>query len=562
VTQWPLRERDAVLLNHIKENSRPVAVKFAISTAVAGIDTDTGVVVTAVAVVAIVTIIKVVVKTGPIARAAVVIIIIVIAVVVVVIVKELASEEIIICARASTGSGSGSGGDGDDSGARLVSRLESWLVDFYVEKTAGIKWCPRPGCGSKSLAASQSAAADGKKAAAGGVDGDKKGSGDKSAGASDGKGGDASGDNESKTDADDDDGPYALLDKSDGLLGILPVTCKCGHSFCFQCSDAAHVPAPCDIVRAWKARSAEDMSDVWIAAQTKQCPKCQVRIEKNRACNHMTCANCRHQFCWLCLADWSKHNASTGGSYICNRYNAAVEKGGITDQEKKQIDLQQSMQKYNYYVARVQQHRTGAMFAQKLVTEFNDALRRVRPDLADDMLAQMGIAGHGKGNVSGNTTFAVAELMDRFVFVQEAFDRIIQARSVLEWSFVTAFYLKTNDTKRLFEMQQELLVNTVESLQEILEEINSDMVSVYAQKKAIMDSVTAIDSMRKYLTQHISGGDLENSLLYDADAGTSTSFWVCRCGHQSSLDIKTCVKCESCRRHGEPECKICQHMKL
>lgn len=34
----------------------------------------------------------------------------------------------------------------------------------------------------------------------------------------------------------------------------------------------------------------------------KRCPNCTLPIQKNGGCNHMKCQQCRHDFCWVCLA--------------------------------------------------------------------------------------------------------------------------------------------------------------------------------------------------------------------------------------------------------------------
>lgn len=39
-----------------------------------------------------------------------------------------------------------------------------------------------------------------------------------------------------------------------------------------------------------------------------RCPKCGVPIEKNDGCNHMSCPQCNHYWCWVCglpVTHWS-----------------------------------------------------------------------------------------------------------------------------------------------------------------------------------------------------------------------------------------------------------------
>eukprot|EP00466_Bigelowiella_natans_P013195 jgi/Bigna1/87465/estExt_fgenesh1_pg.C_200191 len=41
----------------------------------------------------------------------------------------------------------------------------------------------------------------------------------------------------------------------------------------------------------------------------KKCPQCRADIEKNSGCNHMTCYQCKYEFCWIC-----------GGKYTSNHF--------------------------------------------------------------------------------------------------------------------------------------------------------------------------------------------------------------------------------------------------
>lgn len=116
------------------------------------------------------------------------------------------------------------------------------------------------------------------------------------------------------------------------------VRCECGYPFCFRCGEESHDPSSCsqvlqqiynipkffyphnanrDIVKiniaskinnnlrqlsVWSEKcSNESETANWILANTKKCPKCHARIEKNQGCNHMNCKLCKYEFCWICM---------------------------------------------------------------------------------------------------------------------------------------------------------------------------------------------------------------------------------------------------------------------
>lgn len=56
-------------------------------------------------------------------------------------------------------------------------------------------------------------------------------------------------------------------------------------------------------------------NEKYLVDHTKPCPKCQSPTEKNDGCAHMTCKKCQHQYCWICLGDWTGHT----DNYNCNK---------------------------------------------------------------------------------------------------------------------------------------------------------------------------------------------------------------------------------------------------
>lgn len=93
------------------------------------------------------------------------------------------------------------------------------------------------------------------------------------------------------------------------------VTCplECGSSYCNNCV-YAHLPTvSCE---AAAQERGQQRSQEWITGNTKQCPNCPNRIEKNNGCNHMTC-KCKHEFCWVCMGPWTEHRNRENASYRC-----------------------------------------------------------------------------------------------------------------------------------------------------------------------------------------------------------------------------------------------------
>jgi len=105
-------------------------------------------------------------------------------------------------------------------------------------------------------------------------------------------------------------------ERTDETRMLYELKCECGTEFCFKCSKVSHMPCDCETAEQWNIKAnAESENVTWIAANTKSCPGCHRNIEKNQGCNHMTCAQCRHEFCWICMGDWKMHGSATGGYY-------------------------------------------------------------------------------------------------------------------------------------------------------------------------------------------------------------------------------------------------------
>jgi len=75
------------------------------------------------------------------------------------------------------------------------------------------------------------------------------------------------------------------------------ITCgECRMDLCLAgCGRVYHGESSCE-------QSLDEASQALINGSTKPCPNpgCRAPIDKNEGCNHMTCSQCRTEFCWIC----------------------------------------------------------------------------------------------------------------------------------------------------------------------------------------------------------------------------------------------------------------------
>jgi len=116
------------------------------------------------------------------------------------------------------------------------------------------------------------------------------------------------------------------------MLHGTTVKCRCSFSFCFSCQYEAHAPASCDQVKLWQKKCNDDSeTGHWLGANTKDCPRCSVLVEKNGGCNHMTCRQCSHEWCWMCNKPWKGHT----DYYSCAKYEKIQKKKAEKEKNKK-----------------------------------------------------------------------------------------------------------------------------------------------------------------------------------------------------------------------------------
>ncbi|KAJ2833148.1 hypothetical protein GGI24_000956 [Coemansia furcata] len=219
---------------------------------------------------------------------------------------------------------------------------------------------------------------------------------------------------------------------------IPTVHCKCGKSFCFGCKVDAHVPVPCSLVKKWQKKCEDDSeTSHWIKVNTKDCPKCTAAIEKNNGCNVMSCRECKHKFCWVCMGPWSEHGTS---HFVCNKY---VEEPS-EDEIRSVSDARARLERYVHYFTRYNNHEQSAKFAQNLMEATEVNMEQLQHD----------------------TSLSWIDVQ----FLRSAVDILTDCRAALKWTYVLGYYMVLDNQKILFENNQSDLELATELLNELVED--------------------------------------------------------------------------------------------
>lgn len=296
------------------------------------------------------------------------------------------------------------------------------------------------------------------------------------------------------------------------------VCCSCGLQWCFLCSHEQHDPAPCDLVGKWKTQEKDDnATSLWMKSRTKECPNCGVRIEKNRACNHMKCIKCNYHFCWLCKKAWSMHDNSTGGFYRCNMYQEDIKNNNISDEEKAILQGNVILSKYMYYYNKHKESERNYIMYQKKLDEYC------------------------------NSTLNV------YTFIIKAIEKLIEVFKILKWIYCMTYYMKDGPQKKLFEYQQLMLIDHVHKLDAYISNVESSPTKFNNEITLLTHT---IDTFIQRILKDIENGDFEYVLLNEADE--YTNMWGCTaCTTNNEKELLKCKSCGACKLHGEQDCRAC-----
>jgi len=234
---------------------------------------------------------------------------------------------------------------------------------------------------------------------------------------------------------------------SDMLRGQI-VQCSCGFRFCFSCHHEAHAPASCEQVTQWGKKCSDDSeTNSWLGVNTKACPKCNVYVEKNGGCNHMTCRNCTYEWCWMCMKIWKGHE----DYYSCIRYEKAQKKKEKNKRKKTKEQLIEEEKNHK----KVALERYIGYYDKFL--EYDKMLKNSEP-MKENIQKKIQLLNEHQ------------TILAEVKFLEKAGQSLLECFAVLKYSYVYAFFLDdASSEKEIFTFLQDELIKTTSRLAEMID---------------------------------------------------------------------------------------------
>jgi len=245
-------------------------------------------------------------------------------------------------------------------------------------------------------------------------------------------------------------------------------SCVCGVEICWDCNKEFHAPLSC--ANALSLKPSTDLNLIWLAENTKECPKCGTSVQKNDGCFSMTC-KCSHKWCWLCQEPWSTHSSH----FACTKFNKGRE--ALRDRPDWLDDGEKS------------QGWRGEVFKFQRYQERSDAYR---DSIELEMTALSQLPLDRFQEVFGTASYA--EMLG------DAYLELIHSRRVIRHTYA---WLSQHDgephEKVLLEYTVERLEFTIEKLAAGIREVKNYMSSVVAPTADTTIRITTLASLRALL---------------------------------------------------------------
>ncbi|CAG9321217.1 unnamed protein product [Blepharisma stoltei] len=310
------------------------------------------------------------------------------------------------------------------------------------------------------------------------------------------------------------------------------ICCKCGLTWCFNCKAEGHRPLDCESLKRWHKKLLGGNEEDWILANTKKCPKCKAPIQKNQGCMHMTC-KCLHEFCWLCLGNWSEHSSETGGYFKCNKFESQQSSGIYLQEEANKAKASQNIQKFDHYFQRYAAHRNSHEFAVEKLKKIKAKISSIK-----EMARESGF---------------------NFDFLVEAVELVVRSRKSLGYSYPLGYFLDSEAKLRFFEFIQAELEHSLDKLDE---KTDAELDAFFDIRQSSAEQYRKFNKFRidttklsEIVTNHFSKclTEMENGfpdiqaptqretpleiLIYDSN-------WTCpRCTFENSSERNSCEIC-------------------